>query len=119
MAQTSQILVSLPRDSVYSLKPVVSSIDGDAAASDANKSMSSQAWGQLRVPLWCKSSTSKQCLGFYSSIFTPLMPELTVLKQVRQCFFFSNYRQFFWILDNIISNIFYIPPVSHSRPLSN
>lgn len=40
MAQTSQILVSLPRDAIYSLKPDASSIDGDFAVFDVNTSMS-------------------------------------------------------------------------------
>ena len=40
MAQTSQILVSLPRDTAYSLKPVASSINGDVAVFDVNTSMS-------------------------------------------------------------------------------
>ena len=40
VAQTSQILVSLPRDTVYSLQPVASSIEGDVAVFDVNTSMS-------------------------------------------------------------------------------
>ena len=40
VAQTSQILVSLPRDTAYSLTPVASSIERDFAVFDVNTSMS-------------------------------------------------------------------------------
>lgn len=63
---------------------------------------------------------SKQCPGIYNSIFIHLKPDLMVLNLVRLpgsrpsgLFFFFFDKP---ILDDIISNISYIPPVPHSRP---
>jgi len=139
VAQTSQILVSLPRDTDYSLKPVASSIDGDVAVFDVNtieKPLSTGiTWHDaFRYPLEYSSDAnpisvkrslrgSSQAWGQLEAVITnqsPVMVQVIYVETMPWLLQFYLHTLEARVngtkTDGIVSNISYIPPVAHSRP---
>jgi len=140
VARTSQILVSLPRDSPYSLNPDPSSIDGDLAVFDVKtieKPLNAGiTWlDAFRYPLEYSNESnpisvrrtlrgSSQAWGQLEAVITN---HLAVMVQIIYVETMPWLLQFYLHTlearvngiiktDDIISNISYIPPVPHSRP---
>ncbi|KAF8817359.1 Gpi16 subunit, GPI transamidase component [Phlegmacium glaucopus] len=139
VAQTSQILVALPRDSTYSLQPEASSIDGDLAVFDVKmieKPLNiAITWHDtFQYPLEYSSDSkpisvkrtlrgSSQAWGQLEAVITNHRPVMVPVIYVEtmpwllQFYLHTLEARLNGIkTDDIITNISYIPPVPHSRP---
>jgi phosphatidylinositol glycan class T len=139
VAQTSQILVSLPRDTAYSLQPDASSIDGDFAVFDVKtigKPLNTGIrWAdEFRYPLEYSSGAkaisvkrtlrgSSQAWGQLETVITnesPVMVQVIYVETMPWLLQFYLHTLEARVngikTDDIIFNISYIPPVAHSRP---